>query len=350
MLIHTDCRFYRGDVPCKPHKTKDAHCGNCTDYDPTKGKILIIKLGAIGDVIRTTPLLRKLKEVYPRAIIHWLTHTPEVVPAMVDRVFRFASGDLEIIKATSYDTLYSLDKDREACALANSVQAGEKKGFILKDGHCWPVDEPANRKWITGLFDDENRKNSKSYPQEIFEMCGFDFRGEEYILEVHSRKNWNLPKGKPLIGLNTGCGSRWKSRLWPETYWVQLAKLLIQNGYKVIFLGGESEHKKNQSLADESGGLYLGHFPLPVFMDLINQCDLIVTAVTMALHIALGLQKKVVMFNNIFNRNEFELYFRGTIVEPDRECKGCFMNDCTQSCMDRIKPEIVFEKVMFLMR
>ena len=38
---------------------------DCSYYDPVDKKILIIKLGAIGDVIRTTPLLHKLKATYP---------------------------------------------------------------------------------------------------------------------------------------------------------------------------------------------------------------------------------------------------------------------------------------------
>jgi len=28
-----------------------------------------------------------------------------------------------------------------------------------------------------------NKANTKSYPQEIFEMCGFAFSGEQYILD-----------------------------------------------------------------------------------------------------------------------------------------------------------------------
>ena len=55
--IKFDCRYFRGDVPCKPHKENGVHCvderGNdCQYYDPTGKKILIIKLGAIGDVIQ----------------------------------------------------------------------------------------------------------------------------------------------------------------------------------------------------------------------------------------------------------------------------------------------------------
>ena len=56
MKIHTDCRHFRGDMPCVFHKKTGVHCEGCADYDPLKERILIIKLGAIGDVIRSTPL------------------------------------------------------------------------------------------------------------------------------------------------------------------------------------------------------------------------------------------------------------------------------------------------------
>jgi heptosyltransferase-2 len=61
MIVHTDCRHFRGDVPCTPHKKDGVHCESCPFYDPVDKKILIIKLGAIGDVIRTTPLLHRLE-------------------------------------------------------------------------------------------------------------------------------------------------------------------------------------------------------------------------------------------------------------------------------------------------
>jgi heptosyltransferase-2 len=63
----------------------------------------------------------------------------------------------------------------------------------------------------------------------------------------------------------------------------------------------------------------------------------------MALHIAIALNKKLVLFNNIFNRNEFELYGLGEIIEPDVECLGCFKGECPKQCMDLIKPNQVFE-------
>jgi len=346
MKVKTDCRFFRGDMPCRPHKTDRVHCEGCRFYDAITKKILIIKLGAIGDVIRTTPLLRKLKEIYPGAQIHWLTQSPQILPAQwIDAVYSFRPEHIEILKQIDFDILYNLDKDHEACALCNRIRSEEKHGFILKYGTCHPANAAAENKWLTGLFDDLNQKNQKSYPQEIFEICGFDFQGEEYILDLPEKRSWNLPDGNPVVGLNTGCGARWKSRLWPDDHWIALAKSLKEAGYTVLFLGGEQEHQKNMSMAKLSGTHYLGHFSLPVFISLMNQCDIVVTAVTMALHIALGLKKKVVLFNNIFNRHEFEMYGRGIIIEPPNTCLGCFMGDCEKACMELIEPVKVLNAV-----
>jgi heptosyltransferase-2 len=119
-------------------------------------------------------------------------------------------------------------------------------------------------------------------------------------------------------------------------------------GYGVLLLGGEQEHEKNKEIASFSKASYLGYFPLNDFCGLIDQCNLIVTCVTMALHIAIGLNKKIVLFNNIFNKNEFELYGLGTIVEPDIDCKGCFRQSCDKECMKLITTETVLGKIQQL--
>ena len=355
--LKPDCRFFRGDVPCKPHKLYGVHCvdedgSTCQYYEPTEKKILIIKLGAIGDVIRTTPLLQKLKVSYPHAEIWWLTHTREVIPSLVDVVLDFTAQSIAALQVTHFDILYNLDKEREACALTNVISADTKKGFCLRDGKCAPIDEDAEHKFLTGVFDDLNKANTKSYPEEIFEMCGFRFSGERYILDNFASDgySWKLNKKKKIIGLNTGCGDRWTSRLWPEKYWIALAKRLKKAGYLPVLLGGEQEHKKNLRIARASGATYLGHFPLRQFINLVDQCDLIVTAVTMATHIAIGLGKKIVLFNNVFNRNEFELYGLGEILEPDFDCTCFYSPTCPNNCMQYLNVDRVFEAVERLLQ
>lgn len=341
--IKADCRWFRGHVPCHPHKQFGVHCVDeqgkpCEHYDRTTSKILIIKLGAIGDVIRTTPLLRALRLAYPHAQIWWLTLTPEVVPHSVDAVFGFTPQGLATLNAVHFDILINLDKDREACGLASSLSATKRHGFIMGSGTAAPADTLAVHKFLTGLWDDLNKENTKSYLAEIFEICGFAFGGERYILDSFASRGyvWDLPRKGKIVGLNTGCGGRWTSRLWAEGNWVNLARALSAAGYTPLLLGGEQEHSKNLRLAQASGALYLGYFPLPQFINLVDQCDLVVTAVTMAMHITIGLNKKIVLFNNIFNRHEFELYGLGEILEPGVPCTCYFSPECPDNCMQYI--------------
>ncbi|GAB6283124.1 MAG: hypothetical protein STSR0008_18800 [Ignavibacterium sp.] len=76
--------------------------------------------------------------------------------------------------------------------------------------------------------------------QEIFEICGYEFNVEEYILDIPGNDHkFDIAKNKKVIGLNTGCGGQWTSRLWPIEYWIKLAKNLLKKNYEVILLGGE---------------------------------------------------------------------------------------------------------------
>ncbi len=352
-----DCRHFRGDIPCAPHKREGVHCSDCPHYTQIDSNILIIKLGAIGDVIRTTPLLERLRTEHPGARIWWLTLTPDVLPAGVDRKLRFSAATIASLLAIRFDLLINLDKDLEACALTDRIQADVKKGFTLKEGICAPVDEDARHKFLTGIFDDLNKANTKHYVREIFEICGFEWKGEEYVLDTDAHFDLEglaeehgvrIAADRPIIGLNTGCGGRWTSRLWPDESWIELAVRLRESGYQPLFLGGEQEDEKNRMFAATSDGLYLGHFSLKDFISLMDRCDAIVSAVTMAMHLAIGLKKPLILFNNIFNRHEFELYGRGEILEPSKPCTCFFQATCRNEeyrCMEHLEVERVFDAV-----
>lgn len=345
MIVNSDCFYLKGDIPCKPHKEFGYHCDNCPVYKKIEQNILIIKLGAIGDVIRTTPILRKIKSEYPNSYITWLTYYPEILNKnWVDRILNVNIESIELLKQIEFDWSIVLDKDSIAISLANQIKAKKKSGFTTDGfGRAKPISSKAEEhKWTTGIFDDFSKQNTKHYVQEMFEILGYEFQGEEYVLEINEKIDWVLNRSKKIIGLNTGCGGRWTSRLWPNEYWIELVKKLINNGYEVVLLGGEQEHEKNLILSKESGAKYLGHFSLEKFISLVYECDLIITAVTMAMHIAMGLKKKVIVFNSIFNKNEFYLYGRGEIIEPDPNCDCYYKPVCPHDSMKNIKPEMVF--------
>jgi heptosyltransferase-2 len=269
---------------------------------------------------------------------------------MVHKPLAFSPESLLMIQAMHFDVAINLDKDPHACAMMNTVNADSKFGFVLQDGKPAPANEFADHKFVTGIFDDANQQNTKSYIEEIFEVCGWQFHGEEYLIDkpsdLHFREARN---GLPLVGLNTGCGERWISRRWNDDNWIELIKLLKGKGYAPVLLGGKQEHELNTRLATTSSAMYFGHFNIQKFISLVDACDVVVTTVTMALHVAIALKKQVVLLNNIFNPNEFELYGRGEIVQPSKPCHCFFRGSCANqeySCMDYITPEMVLNAVL----
>ncbi len=132
-------------------------------------------------------------------------------------------------------------------------------------------------------------------------------------------------------------------------------RLLLPQGarssrVRQVLLGGPDEHEKNLRLAGETGAFYEGLKSYRDFAGLVGYCDVVVTAVTMALHIAIGLEKKIVLLNNIFNRHEFFLYGLGTIVEPEVPCKACYKqaydSQCpVPDCMELITVDRVYDSV-----
>lgn len=352
--VKYDCIHFKGHIPCKPNKEHGVLCSNCDFYKTASKKILIIKLGAIGDVIRTTPLLECFRKNYPGAQFTWLSLFPDVLPKSEDlEILKLDEVNLFKLHHRSFDMAINLDKDEEACQLLSKVEATEKLGFSWNK-HISPATPAAEHKLLTGFFDSLSQENTKSYLEEIFEICHQKFAGEEYQIRINPAlgQTWSeqIKKragGKKIIGLNTGCGPRWKTRLWPQSYWIKLIQNLMAEGYFCMVLGGKAEDEVNRYYANETGAYYPGHFSLEEFISISNSCHLIVTQVSLMMHIAIALKKQLVLMNNIFNAHEFELYGRGEIVEPASGCDCYYGNSCSRekSCMNDIEVEQISSSI-----
>ena len=97
---------------------------------------------------------------------------------------------------------------------------------------------------------------------------------------------------------------------------------------------------------------YPGTFSLQEFISILNHCDIIVSAVTMAMHIAVGLKKPLVLFNNIFNKKEFYLYNNGVIIEPDSGCECYYGLVCKRdkTCMEDLTVIKVYNAIIELVK
>ena len=52
LVLKLDCRHYLGEKPCQANRL----CEGCPDYEPMGTRILVIKLGAMGAVMRPMTL------------------------------------------------------------------------------------------------------------------------------------------------------------------------------------------------------------------------------------------------------------------------------------------------------
>lgn len=349
-----NCKYFKGTVPCLPNKQKGEICDTCKSYTPITKRILIIKLGATGDVIRTTPLVVKYRSLYPGCHITWLTHSPAVLPPeQIDEILKWDFTSVFNILHSNYDIAVNLDKEPEACALLTEVKATLKYGYVWEKNHIATATPAAEAKLMTGLFDQISKENKKHYLEEIFEICHLPFNDEPYLLnydpELVHRFGYirQLAGSKKIIGLNTGCGARWKTRLWTKANWIELSRLLKAQDYFVMFLGGEAEDALNREMAEESDTFYPGHFSLEEFIALSSLCTVIVTQVSMMMHIATALEKKLVLINNIFNSHEFYMYHRGIIVEPPTGCDCYYGITCKRQhrCMEDITAQMLSDAV-----
>ncbi len=350
MDIQYNCRQYKGTVPCKPHKEQGVECSLiCEFYEPTGGNILIIKLGAMGDVIRTTPLLFRIKREYPNHRIFWLTHFVDVLPDIIDEPLNFSIESITYLKSINFDFGINLDKEPEACALMEQLNIKDKYGFGLIHDMPAPINDLANHKFKTGISDSYSKANTQHYLQEIFSIFGWKYNGEEYHLPG-TRSNTTIDaisKNKTYIGLNTGCGERWTSRQWPYENWTDLIIKLQKEGFNVLLLGGKSEDLRNKEISKLTGAEYTGFFQFDEFISLVDKCEIVVSTVTMAMHVAIGLKKPLVLLNNIFNSNEFYFFNDSIILEPERECECYYRPTCVNeiSCIAEVTAEQVFTAI-----
>lgn len=365
-----DCLHFKGYKPCVPRKD----CRGCNEYMPWQRKILIIKLGALGDVLRTTPVLHAFRRKYPKAHITWVTKSNAkdlLASSQINRLLFVDdkdNGTILRLLNESFDEVHNYDKEDSAISLCSLVRAKEKFGFYLNDvGQMAPVNELAYYSFDLGLSDElKFDKNLKSYQQLTYESSGleipssmdrYDFGIESAEIErarfLLSKFGWGPSDGVPVIGLNTGSGRVFRTKQWLESSFYELAKILhTKLGARVLLLGGVDEDERNKSLALQLEGVavYLGaNFDIREFSALISQCHLLVTGDTLAMHLSLALGVPPVVLFGATCSQEVDLYGIGEKIVSRPSCAPCYRNECNQAesmkCMSMISPMMVFEAV-----
>ena len=366
MDFKIDCHYFKGDKPCKFKRS----CKHCHYYKPFKFKILIIKLGAIGDVLRSTSLLRGIKRKYPEAHITWLTDPPSVEllnnNPFIDKILSFNQENILRLQVEEFDLLYSIDKEIRGTALAEIVKAKEKKGFgFHKKGNMYPYNEKSRYMFLLGISDElKFEKNQKSYQDFTFEACELEYNNDEYVIELLPEEiekgekylsELGVNKNDTVIGLNTGAGPIYATKKWSEEGFISLAHELKKlKNVKILLLGGEAEKERNSIIKKEAEFvIHTGcNNSLRHFTSIIKKCNLIVTGDTMAMHMAIAMKVPVVSFFGPTCHQEIELYGRGKKIIANNDCPPCYKKECVydKSCIEKMDYMTVYNSIIEVLK
>jgi heptosyltransferase-2 len=196
--------------------------------------VLIIKLGATGDVVRTTPLLRRLS-----GSVTWITAAKNAVllDGLSDNLRHFSWEARARALDIPYDLAINLEDTLEAAMFLKSVRPAEIFGaysdssqrlHYTNNSKCW---------FDLSLISSRGRQeadrlkllNRQTYQELIFKGLGFDFAGETYLLPQ--------PIETGLTGdvaIAADAGPIWPMKRW--AYCEQLKRQLEDSGLIVNVL------------------------------------------------------------------------------------------------------------------
>lgn len=290
-------------------------------------KTLIIKLGALGDVLRTTTLLRVLD-----GRVSWVTSTKSA-PLLsknpfLDRLFLIENLEPALLEE-EFDLVINLEDDHSAANLASRIKKKRMIGAYLDTDGIVYTD--SSREWfdmsLSSRFGKERADrlkmdNPKTYQEMIFAMLQRPFRGEEYVLNARLTE----PTVAGRVGLESRAGDVWPMKRWNG--FKALADKLTTAGYSVKFFEQRAR--------------------LEEYIDDIHECEYVVCGDTLAMHIGLALKKKLVAIFTCTAPQEIYDYGRMIKVVSPLWQKYFYHRTFSPEAAEAIPADTLFEAVQSL--
>ncbi len=294
-----------------------------------KKDILIMKVGALGDVLRTTPILHK----FEGNNVTWLT-SEKARPLLkgnplISRVLTLESPNPDFYDS-HYEIALNMDEDKNCCSLSSLmlalgiVKPNNFYGYFFSNGVI--NYKGRNKRWFDmGLSSKLGREkaneiklhNAKSYEELLFSILGYKFNGEEYIL------NYKAETEEKLVGIQNPAE---RDSKWPMKRWNQYEKLeeeLAKKGFRAKKL--ELHDKLEDHIRD------------------VASCQYVICEDSLPMQIAIALKKPTVA---IFTcTSPMEIYGYGLVrkVVSLKLAKYFYRRDFDPDAASTIKLEIVLE-------
>lgn len=330
-------------------------------------KILIFHTAFIGDIVLSTPLIKKIKAKYPNSEITYAT-TPAGAqilannPLLKDVISydkrgkdKGIKGMLRLakkLKGMNFDMAYIPHRYLRSSFITFLSGIKERIGYDISGGRLFLTEK---RKYIKNSheverllalvdFEDFDDKKIELYPTND------DYK---YINNIFS--DYKL-ENKKIIAM--AVGSKWYTKMWPTKYFNELIKKLLErDDIQIVLVGGKDEleldiceDKRIINMINKTSLLQLAA--------LISKADILLTNDSSPIHIASAFDTYIL---SIFGATVKSLGFypwsaNSEVMENEGlPCRPCGLHggqNCPEGhfkCMMEIKPEMVYLRILELL-
>ena len=219
-------------------------------------KVLLVKMSSLGDVFHALPAVQDAYQQVPNIEFHWLVEEafsdiPSWHPA-VTKVIPIAwrrwrknlsSSDVRAEMKAFYQDLRNTEYDivlDAQCLIKSAVVTRMAKG------PRYGLDKHSCREPLASM--------AYQHPQSVAKGLHAIPRVRQLLSQVLNysipdtfsygidKSRWQRPniEGDYWLFLH---GTTWDTKLWPESYWLELAELAVKAGKKVVLPWGNDEEK-----------------------------------------------------------------------------------------------------------
>lgn len=334
------------------------------------GKILVVRLSSIGDIILTTPLLRSLKKSFPQAQITFVIKKQyeELLceSPYIDELITFNSKDgfkalkkiKQKLKAEKFDLYLDIHKNWRSRYIRLGLGAGRITSY-----HKQIV-----KRTLLIWFKINLYRVIKPVYQRYFESAEpFGVSYDETGTEIH----FHPDKGKKVMQLLNDSGYRDNMRLvvicpsatyfnkrWKAEGFITTAKYLVENKNAfVVVHGGPEDVSLCNAIVEATGKQCVnmaGMLSLSGSAALLNKAALVIANDSGLLHMAQSQKVHVVGIYGATTRElgYFPIDIKSTVVETHVACRPCThngLNHCPKKhfrCMNDITPDMVINAAL----
>jgi len=309
--------------------------------------VLIIKLGALGDVVNTLPLAISIKKELG-ACIYWLvaplSHPLLVNHPAVDQTILFnhrrgaaaLATALGQCRSRHFDIVLDLQRIIKSGLLCCAARSDRKIGFDR--GRC---------KELTWLLPFERIPPGDPHAHMVHQYLDF----ARYMGLSGRRIEWgltsdgSLPRVLPtdFVVLNIGA-TKPANRWMPENFAALALRIHDCYGLQSVLTGGIEDipmAKAIQTAADGAVFNLAGRTTLPELVSVLDRAIAVVACDTGPMHLAVALGKKVLALFGPSDHRRTGPY-KGKVIRARISCGPCSRKICDlPKCMDAITPDLV---------